>query len=332
MTINKAILHIFDFRSDVCVLSEKELDISDEIVCSFLEKHIERSFSDANQKHGKFLQNSIFKNLMCRYDQRNISFIDFSTVIANMLYEQILKSDIVESTDFVFVDFTIESTQYIALLLLKNKTAFTHQAVNDADGIHNEIIKYYAILPNVSQKIDYFAIINRKDFSIGFIDRKRLIDGKDTFVLPDVILQCNSIISSTEALKVVNQITTNIAEKYGVNSAIAISKAKNYLFENAEISSTFSPLELGKEVFADSEAMQSEFERDIKEVELPSNISLAKSVAVRTSKTHKIRTDTGIEIIFPADYFENHDFIKFVNNPDGTISIELKNIGKIINR
>jgi hypothetical protein len=50
------------------------------------------------------------------------------------------------------------------------------------------------------------------------------------------------------------------------------------------------------------------------------------------SKSMKIKTDTGIEIIVPAECLENNDYIEFVSNPDGKISISIKNIGKILNR
>ena len=59
---------------------------------------------------------------------------------------------------------------------------------------------------------------------------------------------------------------------------------------------------------------------------------LKNPFAVKTGRNHKIKTDTGIEITFPADLFQNTEYIEFINNPDGTISIELKNIGKIINQ
>jgi len=146
------------------------------------------------------------------------------------------------------------------------------------------------------------------------------------------LLQCTSSISSKEAIKTVSQIATEIAEKHGTNSAVILSKAKNYLLENAEISSTFSPTELGQDIFADSEEMQKEFELQISEAQLPPDVKVEKAFAIRTGKNHKIKTDTGIEITFPAEYFENHDFIEFINNPDGTLSIELKNIGKILNK
>ena len=54
--------------------------------------------------------------------------------------------------------------------------------------------------------------------------------------------------------------------------------------------------------------------------------------AQKAGRSHKIKTDTGIEITFPSEYIENTDFIQFINNPDGTLSIELKNIGKIVNK
>ena len=111
-----------------------------------------------------------------------------------------------------------------------------------------------------------------------------------------------------------------------------LSKAKNYLLENAETSTSFSPTELGQEVFAGSQAMQQEFESQIIEAQLPRDVKVEKTLAVKTAKNNKIKTDTGIEITFTAEYFENHDFIEFINNPDGTISIEVKNVGRILNK
>ena len=47
---------------------------------------------------------------------------------------------------------------------------------------------------------------------------------------------------------------------------------------------------------------------------------------------HKIRTDTGIEISFPAEMLKDTEYVQFVNEPNGLISIELKNIGSIENK
>ena len=65
---------------------------------------------------------------------------------------------------------------------------------------------------------------------------------------------------------------------------------------------------------------------------LPKATPVERDYAVRTNKSHKIKTDTGIEITVPSDFFNNPDYIEFVSNDNGTISINIKNVGKIINR
>ncbi len=60
--------------------------------------------------------------------------------------------------------------------------------------------------------------------------------------------------------------------------------------------------------------------------------AIERDYTVRANKSHKIRTDTGIEIIVPSDFFNNSEYIEFISNEDGTISINIKNVGKIINR
>ena len=78
--------------------------------------------------------------------------------------------------------------------------------------------------------------------------------------------------------------------------------------------------------------MQQEFKEQLQDAKLPDNVAIQKEFAQRTGRSHKIKTDTGIEITFPSEYVENTEYIQFINNPDGTISIELKHIGKITNK
>ena len=42
MIIKKAILHILDFNSGVCVYSQQLLDFSDSFVSTYLEKHLQK--------------------------------------------------------------------------------------------------------------------------------------------------------------------------------------------------------------------------------------------------------------------------------------------------
>lgn len=332
MIINHAVLHILDFHSDICVFSQKEMDLKNAAVVSFIEKHIQRIFKDNKCQTGIFKSESWFLDALTQYCKSQVELIDFSNKIANILHDSISISDKRSSLDILVLDFDNDTESYFAILLIECKRAFTHQVINQGGVVENSIIEHYAILPNANQKIDSFAIIKKDSRAILLSDKRRYIEGQDVFVISERLLQCSTEISSGDALKAVNTIITKVAEQHGENAAVVLSKAKNYIMENSEISATLSPVELGKELFADSEELQDAFESMVEEAQIPSKVEVPKNLAIKTGKNHRIRTDTGIEITFPAEYFENHEFIEFINNANGTISIQLKNIGKIINR
>ena len=332
MMIRKGILHILDFNSGMCILSQEELDFSRGEVDVFLEKHIERAQNDAGRQTGIFYESSPFKLRLQQYISGQIEFAPFTADLANTLYEGLSGGEEAASIDLVVADYTDNDIPYVAVLLLGHKTAYTHE-VNQTDGrISNQLIRHFAILPNVTQKIESYAVIRCDDLSICLFDKKRSIDGQEVFVLADSLLQCTTQISAKDVIKKVNQTVGKVAKEYGANSAVALSKAKSYIMEKAEAADGFSPVELGKEVFSGSREMQHAFETQVAEEQLPADVKVEKKVAVKAGKNHKIKTDTGIEVIFPAAYFKNQEYIEFINNPNGTLSIEIKNIGKIIDK
>ena len=72
---------------------------------------------------------------------------------------------------------------------------------------------------------------------------------------------------------------------------------------------------------------------ELPEDQLPEPVPVERANVERAAvRNHKIRTDTGIEITFPAEMLRNTEYVQFVNEPNGLISIELKNIGSIENR
>lgn len=55
MMIQKAILHILDFNTNMCILSQKDLDFSSDVVYEYVDKRIERLLKDAGQQTGIFM-------------------------------------------------------------------------------------------------------------------------------------------------------------------------------------------------------------------------------------------------------------------------------------
>ena len=162
------------------------------------------------------------------------------------LYQLAAHCDEPESTDLLVIDFQDDDdVRNLAVLMLDNKTAYTHQILDDEGTVYNKLIKHYAILPGMAQKAEAYALIRLSDFSIHFVDKKRKMDGEDVYLLPDRLLQCTSVISSKEAVKVVSKIAEKVAEDHGASTVEALSKAKTYLVENAENADSFSPQDMG---------------------------------------------------------------------------------------
>ena len=245
MMINKAVLHIFDFNTNVCVVSQKDLDFSSDVVYEYVSKRLNRIIGDAAQKTGVFYATSAFQMKLQALADGTMTFDDLASQTARELYQLLAHCDEPESTDLLVIDFQDDDdVRNVGILMLENKTAYTHQILDDEGTVYNKLIKHYAILPGTAQKADAYALIRLSDFSIHFVDKKRKMDGEDVYLLPDKLLQCTSVISSKEAVKVVSKIAEKVAEEHGASTVEALSKAKTYLVENAETADSFSPQDL----------------------------------------------------------------------------------------
>ena len=223
--------------------------------------------------------------------------------------------------------------RYFAVILLESHPAYMHEVgANDFGDVATTVARHHAILPNPSQKVASFAVVELATMDVWFVDKVREVAGEKRLVLPEGLLQCSSQASSKEVIQAVASVVEEVADQFGANSAVALSKAKAYVAENADADEDLDVRELGERVFSDQPQVRERFERAIEEKAMPEQVSVERDVARKVTRNHKIRTDTGIELTFPAEYGDNPDFIEFFSTPDGRIEIALKNIGSIENR
>ncbi len=332
INVKRAILHIGDVHSVLPVISQKELDLRDERILNYITKHIEKLLNDPRIKKGKFQSQSVFIEEMTSYKNNSIDFIKMSSNVASEYLKHIFESDEENNVDIIFAEFAYNDDNFVGVIELKSIQAYTHNVNNSNDMVSNEIIRHFAILPSTSQKLKSFAFVNTNTEGIIFIDNSRLLNGQDTYILKDMILKCSDSVSVKETLDAIKSIALDIADESGQNSAKILAKTKNMIRENSEISSELNVEELGESVFDFSDDLKQKYSAAIKDCGIKGSVSIEQSYAARTNKNHKIKTDTGISITIPVEYFHNRDFVEFENNSDGTISISLKKIGEIINQ
>ncbi|SFI44143.1 hypothetical protein SAMN04487861_1409 [Selenomonas ruminantium] len=329
--IDKAILHILDFNSGMTVYSDEELTVKDSIE-TFLYKHIEKSWGSQDAKPGTFYDDSAFQQKLNDYLSGEMSFVPFSKEITHTLEEAFTHAEEMASADVIVADVRIDDQRQIVVFKSNSHIGYTHQVNQTENGIKNEIINHYSIMPSLTQKMEEFAFVNTETKAVSVCAKKYTIDGNSIQVFPEILLECSLTPSPKEAIKNLSKTAAKVAEAYGQDKVATEAAVKSYVAENMQASDALDLVEAGKEIFKENPSMQADFDTAIKEAGFTEPVKMDQEATLKKMCKHKLKTDTGIELTIPTDYFDNTEFVEFNNNDDGTLSITLKHISNIINR
>ena len=326
---------ITSLKKAVSVYSDGELDVSDAGVNSFITKHIEKIFEDASLRTGEFADNSGFKYHLTEYiKDGEDTFNALSKFIAQRVYDALTSSDKPEACDLIVCDCIINDLPVLAVLKCDNKIGYTHQVTQEDGKVRNQIINHYAILPTTSHKISECAFVNLADFTIKYKGKKRNIDGEATDLMADAVLECIYDISSRESVNAVKRIAKKVTEENGGDSIETMSKMKEYVTETVEGGEKkyIETDKVADKIFDGRPSMRDEFLQKIEKANVPQRVAVNSYVTKKLASNVKLVTDIGVELTFPAEYYQNSEYIEFINNEDGTISIQINNIGEVINK
>ncbi|MCR5757988.1 MAG: nucleoid-associated protein [Selenomonas sp.] len=331
VVIDKAILHILDFNSGMTVYSDEELTVQDSIE-TFLLKHIEKAWGSQDAKPGTFYEDSHCAQLLAEYLSGEMSFVPFSKELAKKLEDAFVHAEEMASSDVIVADVRIDDRRQIVIFKSNSHIGYTHQVNQTEAGIKNEIINHYSIMPNLSQKMEEFAFIDTETKAVSVTAKKYTIDGNSILVFPEVLLECSLTPSPKEAIKNLSKTAAKVAEAYGQDQIATEAAVKSYVTENMQTTDELDLTEAGREIFKENPSMQADFDTAIKEAGFTEPVKMDQEATIKKMCKHKLKTDTGIELTVPSEYFDNTEFMEFHNNEDGTLSIMLKHIGNIVNR
>lgn len=342
LKVSQAILHVFDFDAGSTFFSDYPLDLTVRQTRSYVQRHLRKISSNAESKHGSFSPESGFAAELARYLSGGREFVEFSVEIAQWFWEELRRAEELEQCDLLVADFTDTDAaaegdvefegeagrRFFAILLLPRRQSFVHEV----GGASNDICRQDSTLPNPSQKVDSYVLVDAETMAIDFHDKERSVGGTSTLVIPERFLQCSSEASSHEVIDEVSDIVRDVAEEYGLTPAVEVGRAKAAVARRADVEESFVPVEVGREVFVDRPDVAARFEERVREAALPEEAPVRRGVANRLTRNHRIRTDTGIEITFPSDLAEKPGYIDFATGSDGRICITIGNVARIENR
>lgn len=327
--IKKVIIHILDSTIGMPVLSDTELEYGSEIA-DFLKEHIAKISSGDDAKECRFYkeESEVYHILNSYADE---DFVAVSKDIATMLYE-IMKSNIdIPPADLMAVRFKEGEAEYLGLLKMNYKTFFTHRTMpaEDGEGNSNEIIRHKSLLPPESQRLTEAAVIRLDDLAVWVLEKKYEVNGEKTNYFSYLFLKCSAHLSHKSKLSIVSKAVESI-QKEGFDESERFERqmrAKSIIQEEIEENGGFVVEELAEKIFDEQPELKVAFQDKMEKYDMvKEEIQPQSENTVRKFRSQHLYTDTGIEIKIPMEQYKNPKSVEFITNPDGTISVLIKNI------
>ncbi|MGL4736476.1 MAG: nucleoid-associated protein [Cellulosilyticaceae bacterium] len=317
------IVHMLDLSMEMPVLSGGPTLLNDETE-TFLTKHMVRLFEDDGVSKAVFSHDSEILHI---FTTETMDFIDFSIHLARKFYNYMINYSNIPSGDLVVSQLRKDDVPYMAILKLNYKEEFTHftETGELGDPVHT-IIKHRSIFPGTS-RLHEAALINLETFELLVLDQS-----KERYM--SNLLDCSASLTTKEKIKVIEQVMTEAIVENFENKVEGISFAKSNIAESIATTSTIMLDKVLEETFGDFEEVSSACKEKFQAIGLVDDVvELPKPEATgKKYSSHKLKTNTGIELKLPTQMLSDPQMIEFINNPDGTLSILIKNIAELINK
>lgn len=323
--IKNAILHILDSTATLPVYSNEELHLDDEKVHDFIGKHVERIFEDQGVKLGRFMEDSYIKNLV---EDIKEDFIHSSVSIAEILYKLMQKYPEIPCGDLLISLVKSEEQNYLAIIKFNYKEGYTHYVDYGDSGTLNKIVVNKVMFPSETQRNIEATLINLDDLSLRIFEREYDIEGGKILYFSKMFLECNTDLSIKESIKVIRDVAKNITKRYYDDDFNKVSAIKEAIYDNLD-SGSIEVENVANKMFKDNPDIKKEYIERVEDAGVNKLIDLEGKKPEKRLTVHKIKMDNGIKLDVPVDIYRDKNIIEFINNPDGTISIVIKNISKI---
>ena len=323
--IENAILHILDSTGELPVFSQEKIHLDDEKIYNFVLGHIEKMFVDQGVKAGKVSENSKIATLIKDVDD---NFIDGSISIAEDLYKIMKQYLDIPSGDLLVAEVKCEEEEYIAIIKFNYKEGYTHYVDYGDNGTLNKIVINKVMFPSELQKNMEATVINKKDLSLRVLEKDYSVDGIKMSYFSTMFLECNLDLSIKESIKVIRNVAKEITKEYYDDDFNKVAEIKEAIYDTLD-SGVIEIENVANSVFRNNPEIKREYLDRVEGAGVPKAVDLEGKKPEKKLTVHKLKMDNGISLDIPVEIYRDKDIIEFVNNPDGTISIMIKNISNM---
>ena len=328
MYIKQAILHILDKDAGNLFLSQEVMDLSHPLLRTYLDKLLVK-VGKAEVKKAQLSQESVTAQLLLDASQ---TFVEKSSVLANKIFDLIAPAEEIASADYLFFEASDDLEQvFFGMMRLDYSSQMTHFLSAEA-GIVNQIVAHHAILPTATTMPSEVFLLNLATLEYQLIEKQYVIEGKKCCYLSERIFEIEPPKAAPQQIKQIKRVVADVAKQYDEAPYLALATTQKVILRQLEDQHQINAEQVTKAVFKDNIGAQVALRETLTKREVPAVIPVnnVPKYEKKYSK-QKFKLANGIELMVPTELYDNPDVIEFINNPNGSISVMIKNVENILN-
>ncbi|WP_280739213.1 MULTISPECIES: nucleoid-associated protein [unclassified Enterococcus] len=329
--LKQAVMQIINRESGMPVFSQSPLDLTTEYIRDFLTKKIVK-ISSPQTKTGILVEDSEVA-LLAKESPEN--FIAVSERLTQRWFDVYNLSEDSPSGNVFIVLYEEDTVMHLAFLKVNYQESFTHFVDSEEGMVQNKLIINRALLGSKTGKADEALTINLNDLSYQLIEKRYTFSGEKKYYFSEAVIDTTPAPSLEENVRVIKKVAKQIGKKFEEDEFEVLADVKEAMYDSIEESGYVAAEKVAKKVFKDNISAQMAFQEEVKEagfVEESQPLKEVREISEKRFGKQKFKLSNGIELIVPVDVYRDSNLIEFINNPDGTVSVMIKNIDEVINR
>lgn len=322
--IEKAILHALDPASGMPVLSEEVMEL-DETAREFLTAHFETCLESDAAQIGELREDSGFGQRMLALRDNPESFTDESKFLAEQIYQIISGNPAIPAGDLIcLMARDGEGRDCFAGLKMNYHDGFSHYYMNGCLSIVGQRV----LLPGTGRKLTEAFIVDLESLKVRIIEKTyQMMDESREAYLSGRILGCVPEISERSKLMAVKKAVQKANKEVLGDQKIVEQELLSRIHGCLSEEETPTVAQLCQEVFRDYPQIEPMVEERLASdnIDPEATVDVLPGTLKRFEK-QSVKTPDGIEVKIPADLYQDRRAMEFIQNPDGTISLLIKNV------
>ena len=265
-----------------------------------------------------------------KINPKETDFKAFSIDVADRFFDTMQKTEDIKPCDLMCLRFERDDVQYAGFLKLNFRTSFAHAASVEDNLIINKIIRQVTTLPYKSQKVEEGFLLDLTHEKALIKDKWITIDGSKCHYISESVLGLQGEMTAKKKIDVVAKTAQKIIDKYDDQPLKKNAKVKEMITSQLDEMGTVDIEEIAKACF-DTADERDAYVKELEEKGIHSEaIQINEVQCKKLKRTQKIKTASGVEITLPYEYVSRSENLEITTHADGSISIELKNLGELL--